>query len=219
MFDLDQAIAEWRQQMRKAGFESPALLDELESHLRDDIAEQMRSVVGAQQAFEAAVGRIGHASALQAEFRKTGDAKKACERKVMQKFMAGAAAFYLLFVGACIVFKLGSFSQVTLNQQLSGSAATALTVLLAISGYLANRFFPFIPHKRTRVGIYAAGIVLLFAWLSIFYHLVMTRFEFDLSQFLVAFLWAWTPMGALCGVISGMEQAAVQKTTCATHLY
>ena len=212
MFDLDKVIAEWRQQMRNAGLESPVPLDELEGHLRDDIQEQMRSGIDAQQAFEAAIERVGPAHALKAEFEKAGEARRKRERRLLGIFVMGFAGFYGLFVGACVLFKLGSFSDVVLKEQASALLATALTILLMVSGRFAHRFFPVIPHKQTRVGIYAAGIVLLFAWLSIFYHLVMTRFEFNLSQFLVAFLWAWTPMGALCGVIHGMEQAARQKT-------
>jgi uncharacterized membrane protein YccC len=52
----------------------------------------------------------------------------------------------------------------------------------------------------------------LFAWLSIFYHLVMTRFEFNVGPLVVALLWAWmVPFGTLCGVIFGLERAALQK--------
>lgn len=70
MFNLDQAISEWRQQMLAAGINTPVPLDELESHLRDDIEQQIRSGVRAQQAFEAAVQRMGQARALKREFKK-----------------------------------------------------------------------------------------------------------------------------------------------------
>ena len=39
MFNLDQSITEWRRQMLAAGIKTPALLDELESHLRDDVRQ------------------------------------------------------------------------------------------------------------------------------------------------------------------------------------
>ena len=213
MFNLDSAITDWRRQMLAAGLKSPVPLDELEGHLRDDIQEQMRSGIEAQQAFEAAIEQVGQACALKAEFEKAGEARRTRERRLLGVFMMGFACFYALFVSTCVIFKLGSFSDVVLKEQTSALLATTLTVLLMVSGRFGQRFFPVIAHKRTRVGIYAAGVVLLFAWLSIFYYLVMVRFEFNLSQFLVAFLWAWIPMGALCGAISGMEQAALQKTT------
>ena len=37
MFDLEQAVTEWRQRMTSAGIASADVLDELESHLRDQI--------------------------------------------------------------------------------------------------------------------------------------------------------------------------------------
>jgi hypothetical protein len=46
-------------------------LEELESHLRDDVEQQMQSGLNAQQAFENSVQRIGHANKLKSEFKKT----------------------------------------------------------------------------------------------------------------------------------------------------
>jgi len=37
MFDLDQAISEWRRQMAAGGIKLPDALDELESHLREEV--------------------------------------------------------------------------------------------------------------------------------------------------------------------------------------
>src|SRR6267154_3427870 len=53
MFDLDQAIAQWRRQMLAAGIKTPVTLDELESHLRDDVEQQVQSGWEVQPAFEA----------------------------------------------------------------------------------------------------------------------------------------------------------------------
>ena len=38
MFNLEQAISDWRRQMVACGFDSVDVLQELESHLRDHIA-------------------------------------------------------------------------------------------------------------------------------------------------------------------------------------
>lgn len=72
MFDLDQAIAEWRRQMLAAGIKSPVPLEELESHLREDVEVGMRSGLTAQSAFETAERRMGQADGLKAEFKKAG---------------------------------------------------------------------------------------------------------------------------------------------------
>jgi hypothetical protein len=72
MFNLDQAISEWRRQMLDAGIKTPVPLEELENHLREEIDRQIQSGANAQQAFERAIQRIGQASALKSEFTKVG---------------------------------------------------------------------------------------------------------------------------------------------------
>src|SRR5687767_8999152 len=72
MFKLDSAIAEWRRQMAEAGVTTGEVLDELESHLRDELEEQLRLGKDAQEAFEAAALQIGQAKMLRHEFAKVG---------------------------------------------------------------------------------------------------------------------------------------------------
>ena len=67
MFDLDQAITDWRQELAQAGLESDAL-DELESHLRDDLDAQLRSGLVPRDAFNVAARRVGDARTLKHEF-------------------------------------------------------------------------------------------------------------------------------------------------------
>lgn len=69
MFDLEKAIAQWRQQLA-ARILSREILDELESHLRDDVRAQMESGLDAHAAFRSAVQRMGEAAVLEAEFAK-----------------------------------------------------------------------------------------------------------------------------------------------------
>jgi uncharacterized membrane protein YcjF (UPF0283 family) len=70
MFNLEQSIAEWRQQMLAAGIEAPVPLEELEAHLREEIERQMRTGYSAELAFEIAAGQIGPARLIQTEFTK-----------------------------------------------------------------------------------------------------------------------------------------------------
>ena len=72
MFDLEQSIVKWRQQMSANGIKSSEALNELESHLAEDIEQQIRSGLSAQQAFETSVQRIGTSHVLKTEFRKLG---------------------------------------------------------------------------------------------------------------------------------------------------
>jgi hypothetical protein len=92
MFDLEPAIADWRQKMLAAGIETPAPLEELELHLRDEIERQLRAGLAAPQAFALAVQRIGEAYALKAEFQKIGPAGSLPNRL----YDAVLAAFALL---------------------------------------------------------------------------------------------------------------------------
>lgn len=69
MFDLDDAITEWRQEMRAAGIKSPLLLDELENHLRDEVDRRIGLGSGVPHAFEAAVLQMGRAGQISTEFR------------------------------------------------------------------------------------------------------------------------------------------------------
>lgn len=76
MPELEQLISDWRAQMLAAGIQSPAPLDELESHLRDEIDRQLKSGLGNAAAFQAAVQHIGQARALEKEFKKVGRGRR-----------------------------------------------------------------------------------------------------------------------------------------------
>src|SRR6186997_1660511 len=70
MFNLEQSISEWRGQMLSAGIKNPDIVDELESHLREDLARRGQSGESEEQAFEGAVQGVGQASLLKHEFAK-----------------------------------------------------------------------------------------------------------------------------------------------------
>jgi membrane protein implicated in regulation of membrane protease activity len=72
MFDLESAIADWRAQMLAAGIKSPATLDELESHLREEMGRQLQSGLGEGTAFHSAVHQIGRPGLLTTEFKRAG---------------------------------------------------------------------------------------------------------------------------------------------------
>lgn len=67
MFNPEQSIAEWRQQMLVAGIKTP-VMEELESHLREEVDLQMHAGSDAQVAFDTAVRKIGSAISLRQEF-------------------------------------------------------------------------------------------------------------------------------------------------------
>src|SRR5208282_847396 len=73
--DLEHSIAEWRRQMRAAGIASPERLDELESHLREDIRVLLSAGTPEAPAFRLAVSRLGSPASVKTEFNKIESAQ------------------------------------------------------------------------------------------------------------------------------------------------
>lgn len=109
MFNLERAIVEWRRQMLSAGIKSPEPLDELENHLRDDVEQKIRSGLGEQQAFDAAVQQVGCANAIKTEFKKI----RATEGKnqMIQTIVILTTLFGTVFGGAMVLPALGRWHQ------------------------------------------------------------------------------------------------------------
>jgi hypothetical protein len=139
MFDLERAIHAWRRQMAAAGVHPAEVLDELESHLRDDVAEQVRSGADAGQAFAAAVRRLGPAGALREEFTK-GD--RASLRRPRRRFLRGVC-----FISAAGVFVINTWTLLEYDlgaaERLAGLCAVVFVAL-----YVAS--VPFLPGLLSR---------------------------------------------------------------------
>ncbi|MEY2428245.1 MAG: hypothetical protein QOJ40_1130 [Verrucomicrobiota bacterium] len=209
MFNLDQAVAEWRRRMLASGIKTPVPLDELESHLREDIEQQIKSGLSVQPAFEAAVQHIGNANMLKNEFEKVAEMKEAREWKQRQTVFVFCGCAISLFIIACLLFRIGSFSELTSIQQISGLAAVALTHLLAWGGQVGYRFFPVILNRQARDAICISGGALMVFWWALFFFVVLPRFDYTISQLDVAIVWGFvTPTGAFAGLVAGVEKGA-----------
>lgn len=97
MFDLEQSISSWRQQMLAAGIQSPATLEELELHLREETVRQEQLGLDAGQAFEASVRLIGRAGLLKKEFDKSNHSK------LVKRIMLISAGITGVLVGPAFV--------------------------------------------------------------------------------------------------------------------
>jgi hypothetical protein len=100
MFDLEQSLADWRQQMLAAGLQTPVPLEELESHLRDEIERQMESGLNAQTAFEISSRQIGHPQTLNREFKKSERAFMNRTAKIYTGIIGLSAGAALLIPGS-----------------------------------------------------------------------------------------------------------------------
>ena len=70
MFNLNQAISEWRGNLASRGACTASDLDELESHLRDEVDSLERSGLTPEEAFLIAVRRLGDNGTIAHEFAK-----------------------------------------------------------------------------------------------------------------------------------------------------
>src|SRR5271163_4650776 len=95
MFNLEPSIAEWRKRMLAAGIKTPVPLEELESHLREEIERRKKSGLSEADAFKIAVEEIGPVRVLQGEFCKA-EAEHGVMRPVLL-IMGWLAAGYVYF--------------------------------------------------------------------------------------------------------------------------
>src|SRR5437763_13227474 len=98
-FNLDEAIANWRENIAAQGIGSREILDELESHLREAVERRIRTGEEASKAFELAAREIGDASVLKGEFAKASRTRTAAE-KLMLATCVVLMALILLLSGA-----------------------------------------------------------------------------------------------------------------------
>jgi len=209
MFNLEQSIAEWRKQMLAAGIKTPVPLEELESHLREDIERQMESGVSAEKAFASAARKIGRVYALQTEFAKVGGLEKSAgwEKRIALSILAG------------VIIPLGIYgllkNDMSPGWRLAGFADLAVIVLAVLGCRQINKSFPVIPDKRVRTAIGLAFGLASMTGMIVFMNLILPNFEFTQGQLTVVVLWSLTLMAALGAVWASLEEAARRQTTTA----
>ena len=185
MFDLDQAIAQWRQQMFEAGSRSSDILDELETHLRDDVERQTKLGTNAQQAFGIAAQNLGKSDALRNEFKKARSSPRTTE-----KLMIGICGFFVGFIillsGLTVFLCFASWGERTV-----ASAAVVSILLVACGWRYGVPFLPVIADWRLRWGAGLTCIALGFIASSVFCGVILPHFEVGPDHQLPAIgLWA-----------------------------
>jgi hypothetical protein len=214
MFDLEKSIAEWRHQMLAAGIKTPVPLEELESHLRDEIERQAESGLSPAKAFRAAVQKIGAAQGIQSEFRKVEAAKEGRQWQRMQILFVAFTGFFPILCVTAAFSKHGVASEMSSGQILLFLTAVTSLPLLAWGGRLSYRLFPTIQSKRTREAIHLAILLPLITWWIGFLRLILPHYDFMVGQLMVILSWAlFTSMGVCFGLLWGIETAARKKVT------
>ncbi len=86
--------------MSAAGIKTPVPLEELENHLRDEIERQVHLGATQEQAFDAAIARIGKAEKLHEEFGKVEDVVKMRRQRLLLRCSTlGGIAFVYATLG------------------------------------------------------------------------------------------------------------------------
>jgi hypothetical protein len=109
MFNLEKSIADWRKQMLAAGIQSSVPLEELESHLREEIERQMASGFTEAEAFKTAVQEIGQGGLLKAEFNKVGGINLEKYMNTKLKPIGTTLAFGAIIAGVLLQVFTNSF--------------------------------------------------------------------------------------------------------------
>ena len=188
MFSLEHAISEWRRQLAAGGIDSPEVLDELESHLREDAQQQIRSGLSPEQGFNAAVQRLGQRDALKTEFKKISGGTE-----VLEKLMSLVSIILVAF----IVWMSGyTFLQMELSptEQIVAYAAVAVTLLTACAWRYAVPFLPVIANRGKRITVGLACIVLGVVFSNLFSHFILPHFENHDRQIPALGFWAVFPI-------------------------
>ena len=201
MFDAEVAIEEWRRRMRIAGIKAAAVLDELESHLREEIERQTKSGASPQQAVEVAIHQIGSPEVLNAEFAKA----RVPDGAVIQKWVAvayGAELNVYTALQVRILLKSGpSHAELWL-----GIAGLAVTLAVAYAGWhLAPRWLGVILNRTLRRVVVVVGGLSSLGWMAIFAWMILPQFDFTPGQFAAALIWAFLPMLAAPTLFAGID--------------
>ena len=171
MFNLEQAVTEWRRQMAVGGIKTQEVLDELENHLREETEQQVRFGLSGQEAFEVAAQRIGKAGVLKNEFKKLGGPSSLSSRVMM--------SVGLVFVGFIVL--LSSFTIFVCfeswAERVMAAIAVACILLVAFGWKYAVRLLPVIASARKRWAVGLACIACGFCASSFFCEIILPHFE------------------------------------------
>jgi hypothetical protein len=211
MFELEKAFSNWREQILAAGIKSPVPLEELESHLRDEIERQMNLGASSQSAYEMAVKTIGHGDELKKEFKKAGEPLAVPLVKLMS---IGCWTVSFMLSLWCLQFL---FYQTELAPIILGLIAVATSVLCWRYGC---KFLPAIHHESIRAIIGFACCVGGVVWIQLFIieflpGLAVHSAGKDVAEgrLLAVVLWACTAMAILSSIGYGLEKAAHERGT------
>jgi hypothetical protein len=187
MFNLEQAIAEWRRQMLAAGLKTPAPLDELESHLRDDLELQIKSGRSEADAFKTAMQKIGQPCVVQNEFRKVEEKTAASEVQFFLILLMVFASSAALCLAGMALFKISLGLKMMLTVGLSLELPVVMLVLVK-RGRLA---YDQLVRMRRHVIIWNFILGAVLTTPEVLTQVLMAAVLQVLYEMTVAIAWSW----------------------------
>lgn len=197
MFDLEKAIRDWRGALERAARLDSDSLDELESHLRDDVDARRRQGVAAELAFKAAVKSLGSVRDLRKEFRR-GESIASAIRSLSK---------LCLCVVAVMALRIACRAELTLPWR-AAAIFNAIALLAPILGHnLIVRSIPVIGGKTLRnwLGL-MFGIVAMAAGIA-FMNVLLPNLILTEEEIGVVVLWTLTLMTFLGSAGALLEEA------------
>jgi uncharacterized membrane protein YtjA (UPF0391 family) len=209
MFDLEEKISEWRQQMLAAGIKSPVPLEELESHLREGVQELTASGMEPQEALAAAIKKFGLPIPLQAEFTQVDKKSRLTEQYVIKVLV------YTIWFCLVLPTYLYTFYKYDMNWawRSAGIANIIFGTFLILYCKKINIWFPIIPNRLRRQTIGISAAVCGVAGMVLFMNFILPHFSLTMGQVVVAVLCGLTVMSIGGGIQAGLEEAAKRSTT------
>lgn len=185
MFNLEQAIADWRRQISAEGIKAVGVLDELESHLREEIERQRQSGTGEQEAFRIATQRLGDAGLMRDEFRKIKN--RSPWREKLMIGICGVFVGFILFLSSVMIVLC--YSRWT-DRAIAWAAVGAI-LFVALFWRRALPLLPVIESTRLRWAAGLGSIAVGITASNLFVEFLLPRFEVSPDRQLPAIgLWA-----------------------------
>jgi len=103
MFDLEKQIQQWRQTLAGALGGQAEVIEELETHLREEVQRLVRSGQAPERAWETALGRLGSPQQLAGEFGKLPPRPGVW---LPGRLVLAALGGFAIFLGCLLVAKL-----------------------------------------------------------------------------------------------------------------
>jgi len=204
MFELNQAIADWRGRMLNAGIKGPVTLDELESHLREEVERQIHAGTNEEQAFQRAVQKMGQGDTLCREFEKLEDAGRKRARELLRRWsvVAGIGLIYLMIAWTWwLGVREGKFEITWVEILLLAGVAAPIILFVRVGRSLAKHL-PMINEKS--VLAIALGALFLAALLfRIFFPVVSFT---NIVHLQIVVLWCLSPMLGFGNCVSAWHQ-------------